>query len=516
VTPTVGSSAPTDAFPVWVTKSAYRAPRIVAIALPPSAAVSSEMPRTSIMRPLPRAGNTLYANALEAVMSHLLQLPKPAIEGRSRLKQLDMSAIAAAAALIAVGESTLGAQAPTVYFACYVPSSGTVYRIKAPNTPQTCGSTTKKGVVEQHVEFSWTDGAGADHGALTGLTEDDHTQYLLSNGVRNSLNGFAVTGSMNSGTMPAVSGEGTRLLWYPKKAAFRAGWVLATHWDDVNIGRGSVAMGISNKASGEGSVALGTGSFATGAGALALMGGDATGDASVAISAAMATAFSTIAIGNNAYATGEQSVALGSMASTNAKRGAFVYGDASVPDYVNAASDNQFVVRASRFWFGADNNVTATAGRYIETSTGAYLSSGGTWTNSSDSARKTAFRDVDGDSVLARIAAMPVRTWSYRDEDSTVRHMGPTAQDFRTAFSLGQSDKAIATVDADGVSIAAIQALLKRTDRLARDNESLGRANGVLRSELDLLNERVRSLEAQRSQLAARGGDDTTQRTNRR
>ena len=61
---------------------------------------------------------------------------------------------------------------------------------------------------------------------------------------------------------------------------------------------------------------------------------------------------------------------------------------------------------------------------------------------------------------------MPIRTWSYRSEDSTVRHIGPTAQDFRAAFALGDGDKAIATVDADGVSLAAIQALVKRVAQL--------------------------------------------------
>jgi hypothetical protein len=39
--------------------------------------------------------------------------------------------------------------------------------------------------------------------------------------------------------------------------------------------------------------------------------------------------------------------------------------------------------------------------------------------------------------------------------------MGPTAQDFYATFSLGDSDKSIGTVDADGVALAAIQGLYK-------------------------------------------------------
>ena len=39
--------------------------------------------------------------------------------------------------------------------------------------------------------------------------------------------------------------------------------------------------------------------------------------------------------------------------------------------------------------------------------------------------------------------------------------MGPAAQEFRAASGLGEDDKHIATVDADGVALAAIQAVHK-------------------------------------------------------
>jgi hypothetical protein len=38
----------------------------------------------------------------------------------------------------------------TTFYACYVPGSGTVYRIKSANTPAGCKKST-------HVEFQWTD-----------------------------------------------------------------------------------------------------------------------------------------------------------------------------------------------------------------------------------------------------------------------------------------------------------------------------------------------------------------------
>ena len=51
-----------------------------------------------------------------------------------------------------------------------------------------------------------------------------------------------------TGTIPAT-GAGVRMMWYPAKAAFRAGFVDGTQWDDANIGQYSVAMGYGTTAS---------------------------------------------------------------------------------------------------------------------------------------------------------------------------------------------------------------------------------------------------------------------------
>lgn len=59
-----------------------------------------------------------------------------------------------------------------------------------------------------------------------------------------------------SSTLP-VSGAGTRLIWYPLKGAFRAGYVDGNQWDDANIGDSSTAMGYGNTAAQELSVSLG-------------------------------------------------------------------------------------------------------------------------------------------------------------------------------------------------------------------------------------------------------------------
>ena len=55
---------------------------------------------------------------------------------------------------------------------------------------------------------------------------------------------------------------------------------------------------------------------------------------------------------------------------------------------------------------------------------------------------------------------MPVSQWTYKADPTQRRYIGPMAQDFAAAFDLGGGDdKHIATIDADGVALAAIQAL---------------------------------------------------------
>lgn len=71
---------------------------------------------------------------------------------------------------------------------------------------------------------------------------------------------------------------------------------------------------------------------------------------------------------------------------------------------------------------------------------------------------KQGFAPVDAAAILAKVAALPLSSWAYTNAP-TVRHLGPVAQDFHAAFVLGDDDKHIATVDADGVALAAIQGL---------------------------------------------------------
>ena len=79
---------------------------------------------------------------------------------------------------------------------------------------------------------------------------------------------------------------------------------------------------------------------------------------------------------------------------------------------------------------------------------------------------KENFRDLDGDGVLAKISAMPIREWNYKSQDAAIRHVGPTAQDFHAAFGLGEDPLRISTIDADGIALAAVKALALENQEL--------------------------------------------------
>jgi len=91
------------------------------------------------------------------------------------------------------------------------------------------------------------------------------------------------------------------------------------------------------------------------------------------------------------------------------------------------------------------------------------LDTNGNWTAttfnpSSDRNIKANFTPVSPRDILARVAALPISRWNFTNAPA-IPHLGPMAQDFYQAFNVGMDDKHIATVDEDGVALAAIQGL---------------------------------------------------------
>jgi hypothetical protein len=185
--------------------------------------------------------------------------------------------------------------------------------------------------------------------------------------------------------------------------------------------------------------------------------------------------------GTGSGAAGDGCAGVASTATVDGDGGTFVWADSQSADFVSTGS-NQFLVRAQGgIFFGTNSTVSIPAGRFINTSTGAHLTTGGTWTNASSRTFKSDFAAVDPADVLRRVLRLGITTWAYRDSTEG-RHIGPIAEEFHALFGLGGDDRSISTVDADGVALAAIQGL---NAKLEAENAALRAESAELRAELD-------------------------------
>ena len=352
--------------------------------------------------------------------------------------------------------------------------------------------------------------------------------------------GFLAGGQVGTGTIPAT-GAGARMMWFPARAAVRAGDVGEEQWDEANIGRSSTAFGHNTVASAFASTAIGNAATASGFGSVAFgqattasgfystamgdqtvasgpqstalgAGTHATGGQSFAAGSAtlasgghstalgyfsiasgpnslaagqrsQADGAESIALGLRALAGGAGSVVLGSDAATqSAAHGSFVFGDRSTTAPFIGFAPNEFLVRAAggvAFY----TNASLTTGLRL-------APFGSQWLGLSDVNAKHLFRDLDGEELLGKLAGLPIQEWSYTAQDASIRHVGPTAQDFRAAFGLGEDPLRIGTMDADGVALAAVKALESRTRDLQDENEALQSALDELRREIQQIRAR--------------------------
>ena len=112
---------------------------------------------------------------------------------------------------------------------------------------------------------------------------------------------------------PPVSGAGSRMMWYPDKAAFRVGTTINGNWNKDSIGDFSFGSGYATKAKGTFSTAMGFGTDAIGSKSTA-MGSvtNAIGEYSTAMGySTEAVGEKSTAMGNNTYAIGENATATG-------------------------------------------------------------------------------------------------------------------------------------------------------------------------------------------------------------
>lgn len=102
---------------------------------------------------------------------------------------------------------------------------------------------------------------------------------------------------------------------------------------------------------------------------------------------------------------------------------------------------------------------------------GGNLTIAGTYSPSSDINRKENIKAIDSQEILEKLASLPIKEWQFKGE--AARHIGPMAQDVYDIFGLGQNRTTIATVDADGIAMAAIQAQLNLIHQLQKQNQAL-------------------------------------------
>jgi hypothetical protein len=284
-------------------------------------------------------------------------------------------------------------------------------------------------------------------------------------------------GSGNSASAEAFVGGGTQNNASNSFAAIAGGLGNAASGGSAFVGAGS-----SNSATG-GSSAIAGGQGNQASAAWTAVGGGynnvASGERSVVMGGFANTASgnrSAVAGGSNNIASGQNAFAAGGLtnsasgdysyvagyaaqarnAAGQPHRGAFVWADDGAGVPFRSTADNTFNARAK----GGFRLVTAD-----DLSTGCTIAAGGgAWSCTSARATKRDFVAVDAHAVLAKVAALPIAKWRYRNEASGALHLGPVAEDFHVAFGLGDSERAIGVLDAAGVSLAAIQGLNARLE----------------------------------------------------
>lgn len=190
--------------------------------------------------------------------------------------------------------------------------------------------------------------------------------------------------------------------------------------------------------------------------------------------------FTTIPGGRGNVALGDYSFAAGVGAKAN-HRGSVVIaahvwgggGRALDEDSVQTGGNSQMVLRADSLFYLTNTGEKAPpnpggggpGNRFLDTSTGAYLSKSGTWQNSSSMKLKENFADVEGKDILSKLETLNITRWNYKIDGKEVSHIGPVSQDFYAAFGLGTDDGTISTIDPSGVALAAIQELIRESER---------------------------------------------------
>lgn len=263
---------------------------------------------------------------------------------------------------------------------------------------------------------------------------DESNASSIAGGSQNTIQAGAFSCS--------IGGGGGNLVWGGSSSSTIGGGlknVVAAQAPHATISGGENNFILGNDATvGGGGVNSATNSFST-------VGGGLNNTAGGAYASVPGGVFN-LAGGASSFAAGRRAKAV--------HDGAFVWADANDSDFRSGAV-NQFAVRATggaAFVSAIDASGNATAGVMLPAGSGS-------WSSLSDRNAKENFQPVDGSEVLTRVVSMSIGTWNYKSQSNAIRHLGPMAQDFQAAFNLGEDERHIASVDEEGVALAAIQGL---------------------------------------------------------
>lgn len=284
-------------------------------------------------------------------------------------------------------------------------------------------------------------------------------------------NGSASGGNQGSGTASTISGGFGNLITadgnYGTIGGGQQNQITAPAGTNLNIA--TIAGGYNNKVT-LGGATVGGGSTNTAGGFDATVGGGNSNTAS-GWAAIVPGGNSNLAQGNTSFAAGYRAKAF--------NNGCFTWSDSNNFDFTCGA-DNAFTARATGgvyFVTGINGAGTATAGVQI-------TPGGGSWGSLSDRNSKENLVPIDPREIVEKLALLPISTWNYRTQDTSIRHVGPMAQDFYATFGVGEDERHITNVDSEGVALAAIQGLY----RIIKDKD--GRIE-ALQQELEKLKQTI-------------------------
>jgi hypothetical protein len=282
-----------------------------------------------------------------------------------------------------------------------------------------------------------------------GTITPNPTAVLHVNAGTNFTQGLLVTGNYNSGASIPDLGDGSRLMFYPGKGAFRAGYVQGSLWNNSNVGNTSVGLGYNTQASGSASTAMGNSTEASGIVSTAMgyltiasgntstaMGGntEAKGTYSTAMgSSTIASGNSSTAMGISTIASGYASTAIGNNSVAKAFSGVAIgqFNDATdAPSQDNPLSaDRIFQIGNGNGEETRSNAVTVLrngntgiglldpayrlelAGRMRIRSGANASTSAGVWLNRNDNSGLLGFIGVDGNNDIGIFSS--ASNWSF-------------------------------------------------------------------------------------------------------